>query len=272
MHSPVPERHTLDNGIQVLAESMPGAQSVVVMFRFPFGAQEDPIDRLGMASVAEDTLFKGTPDKDARAVFDTFDALGVRRGSAASVEYTEFQAQLLPRHLEETLRLYAEVFRNASFPDDQVDVSKALALEELKRLEDNPAQQVMYKTYQAGLGDPMGRLPLGEMGTVATIAPPDVRTFWTKFCGPEHLIISMAGGLDAQQMFDAVEAAFGDWPMDGREAGQVHPVSVASRYVHQSKQSQQAHIGMLFGSVPRGHELYYSGQLTIAVLSGSGSS
>lgn len=272
MRSLEPQRHTLKNGIEVVAESMPGAQSVVVAFRFGYGARDDPADRLGLAWVAEETLLKGTPNRDARSIYDAFDSLGVRRGSATAVEFTEFQAQLLPRHFSKSLRLYAEVFCSASFPDEQVEVAKTLALEELKRLEDNPTHQVMYMTYQAGLGDPMGRNPLGEAPTVAAIEPADVRAFWRRLCGPQRLLISVAGGLGTEEMFLTVEEAFGSWEGCGTPPRDPLPISVADRTVHHTKQSEQAHICLLFGAAPRGHALYYPTQLAVAVLSGSGSS
>ena len=272
MGSCVPEVRELDNGIRIVVEPMPGARSAVVVFRFAFGAKDDPIDRLGLSRVAEDTALKGTPSMDAREVFDAFDVLGVRRGSATGVEYAEFQAQMLPSKFREAVALYAEVLRSASFPDDQVDVSKTLALEELKRLEDNPSQQVLYLTHQAGLGDPMGRLPLGKADTVPTITAAGVRNHWAQHCDPRRLIVSAAGGVEAAGVFEAVAQAFGEWPGDGEAEQEPPHVSVASRSVHHEKQSEQAHIGMVFGSVPRGHPMYYAGNLAVGILSGSGSS
>ncbi len=272
MHSFEPQRHTLKNGIEVVVEPMPGAQSVVVAFRFGFGTKDDPADRLGLAWVAEETLLKGTSTRDARSIYDAFDSLGVRRGSATAVEFTEFQAQLLPRHFLDGLKLYAEVYRSASFPDEHVEVAKMLALEELKRLEDNPTSQVLYMTYQAGLGDPMGRNPLGKAATVAAIVPADVRDFWRRFCSPQRLLISVAGGLRTEEMFRAVDEAFGTWERSGLPPEDPHPISVADRAVHHPKQSEQAHIGLLFGAAPRASAFYYPAQLAVAVLSGSGSS
>jgi len=251
---------------------MPGARSVVVVFRFTFGARDDPADQLGMARIAEDVLFKGTPSRDARAVFDAFDALGIRRGSSTGVEYTEFRAQLLPRHFRSAAGLYAEVFRCASFPDNEVEVSRAIVLEELKRLDDNPIQQVLYLTCQAGLGDPMGRIPLGEPDTIPAVTASGVRGFWSTHCRPESLLVSVAGGVDASEAHDALEGALGSWGGKGELRLEPHRLSVASRSVHHQKASEQAHIGMLYGSVPRGHELYYPAQLALAILSGGGSS
>ena len=106
----------LPNGIRIVVEPMEGAKSAVLAMRFGFGAKDDPHDRLGMARIAEDVLFKGTPKRDAREVFDAFDTLGIRRGSSTAVEHTQFQAQFLPEHFRSVCELFEETFSTASFP------------------------------------------------------------------------------------------------------------------------------------------------------------
>lgn len=267
-----PVLHTLSNGIQIVAESMPGTRSMVIALRFKFGTKDDPKDQQGLAYIAENTLFKGTPHQDAREIFDSFDALGIRRSSSTAIEYTEFQAQILPRHFRKTVNLYSEIFRNASFPDDQVQVSKTITLEELKRLEDSPIQKVLYLTYQAGLGSPMGRIPMGNPDTVSAITPQAIRNYWSTFCKPQNLIISAAGELNFDEIFKTCEEIFGEWSSGSNAPQTPHYISVASLTTHHHKASEQEHIGLLFGSVPRGHDLYYPAQIAIAILSGSGSS
>lgn len=272
MSTPAPEIHTLDNGIRIVTEPMPGAQSLVISFRFTFGAQDDPDDRLGITRIAEDVLFKGTPNRDARAIFNAFDGLGIRRSSSTSIEHTSFLAQVLPDKFKSAIELYSELFRSASFPQDQIEIAKTLTLEELKRLEDNPAQQAIYKTYQAGLGSPMGRIPLGEPDTVQVISPAGVRRHWDAHCKPSNLLIGIAGGLSSEVIIETIGKVFGDWAGTPTDAQEPHVISVVDRNVHHEKSSEQAHICMLSLGVPRGHELYYAGQLAVAILSGGGSS
>lgn len=272
MSAPIHEIHTLDNGIRIVVEPMPGAQSLVVAFRFTFGAKNDPDDRLGITRIAEDVLFKGTPNRDARGIFDAFDSLGIRRSSSTAVEHTSFSAQILPDKFKPTLKLYAELFRSASFPPDQVEISKTVTLEELKRIEDNPVQQALYLTYQAGLGSPLGRIPLGEPDTISVIDAAGVRRHWDTHCRPENLLIAVAGGLTSEAIIHTLNDVFGDWLGEPSKPEEPHHVSVADRSVHHEKSSEQSHICMLSGSVPRGHDLYYAGQLAIAILSGGGSS
>ena len=272
MSTPKPELITLDNGLRIVTEPMPGAPSAVITLRFTFGAKDDPMDRLGIARIAEDVSFKGTPSMDARAIFDAFDSLGVRRGSSTTVEYTQFQAQIRPTHYEKTLELYHTIISTASFPDSEIDVSKQLTLEELKRLEDNPIQQAMYLTFKAALGDPMGRIPLGEPETLALIGASDVRSYWTEYCDPSRLIVAVAGGLDQEQIISGITETFGGWSSANRGDSDSHIVTIADQAVHHEKTSEQEHIGIVFGSIPRTHEMYYVAQVAVAILSGSGSS
>jgi predicted Zn-dependent peptidase len=251
---------------------MPGAQSIVVGMRFTFGAKDDPEDRLGITRIAEDVLFKGTPSRDARAIFDAFDTLGIRRSSATAVEHTTFQAQMLPINLKPALELYAEFFRSASFPDSQVEIAKTITLEELKRLEDEPMQQALYLAHQVGLGSPMGRVPLGEPDTVSVITPTGVRRHWDTHCTPSNLLISVAGGLTCDEMFSIINEVFGSWEGEATENLASQKVTIAERSEHHAKESEQTQIVLLYGGTPRGHELYYPAQLALGILSGGGSS
>lgn len=272
MSTSAPEIRTLKNGISVAIESMPGAQSIVMGLRFVIGAKDDPKDRLGITRIAEDVLFKGTPTHDAHDIFNAFDNLGIRRSSTTAVEHTTFQAQMLPANFKPALTLFADFFRSASFPDQQVEIAKALTLEELKRLEDDPLQQVLYLTYKIGLGSPMGRIPLGNSETVSRITPSDVRQYWATHCTPQNLLISVSGGLSTDEIFQTINQVFGNWEGDATASHTSPEIIIANRNEHQVKPSEQAHIGLLYGGPPRGHELYYPTQIAMGVLSGGGSS
>ena len=130
----------------------------------------------------------------------------------------------------------------------------------------------MYLTFKAALGDPLGRVPMGEPGTLAVIEATDVRRFWTDHCYPDRLIISVAGGLEQERILSALEATFGQWETGPTQEQEEHVVTVGEKTIHHDKSSEQEHIGMVFGSVPRTHEMYYAAQLAVGILSGSGSS
>jgi predicted Zn-dependent peptidase len=118
----------------------------------------------------------------------------------------------------------------------------------------------------------MGRIPLGEPDTVSVIGATGVRRHWDTHCRPENLLVAVAGGLTSEAVINTLNDVFGNWLGESSEPKEPHSISVADRNVHHEKPSEQTHICMLSGSMPRGHELYYAGQLTVAILSGGGSS
>ena len=273
MSGPTPEIHTLNNGIRVVVEPMPGAQSLVVAFRFAFGAKDDPSDRLGLTRIAEDVLFKGTPDRDARAIFDAFDGLGIRRSSSTSVEHTSFVAQVLPDKVKPALELYAELFRSASFPDNEVEIAKIITLEELKRLEDNPIQQAIYTTLRSGAW--ARRWAESPWANPIPSLPSRLRRCVAIGMGiASHPICSLAWQavwLPTPAM-EAIGDVFGGWAGASSRSSKT-PCHLCCR--------PQCTLRKALGTSPylpalsqrsKGHALYYAGQLAIAILSGGGSS
>ena len=52
-------QHTLDNGMVLLAEKMPGMQSAAMTLLLPAGSSTDPVDRSGSGSVLCDLVLRG---------------------------------------------------------------------------------------------------------------------------------------------------------------------------------------------------------------------
>ena len=59
-------QHTVDNGLTLLAEKMPGMQSAAMTLLLPAGSSTDPVDRLGSATVLSDLVLRGAGSRDSR--------------------------------------------------------------------------------------------------------------------------------------------------------------------------------------------------------------
>jgi predicted Zn-dependent peptidase len=266
-----PVTRDFPNGLRACVEHHPGAAAFSMSMLFAGGAADDPADRLGLANIMETALMKGTARRDARGVFDGFDSLGVARGGGAGVETVSFDAGLLPRHAAAALKLYREVFEEAAFPDDEIDLARRLAAQELEGLDDKPQQKAGIIARRGALGDPLGRSALGTREGVAAVTTGEVRAQRARLLAPGRMIISGAGGLAPEDFFRAVEAAFGDWRAPGKFPP-ARPVSVQAGTLHERKESEQAHVVIIYPGTQRGAKDYYAAELAMTVLSGSGSS
>jgi 2-keto-4-pentenoate hydratase/2-oxohepta-3-ene-1,7-dioic acid hydratase in catechol pathway len=84
------ETFQLDNGLTVVVEPMAHARSVAWTLLLQAGSATDPDGLSGAANVLNGMVYRGAGERDARALSDALDSLGVQRGGGASTEYSTF--------------------------------------------------------------------------------------------------------------------------------------------------------------------------------------
>ena len=95
----------------------------------------------GAAGLIEGWLWKGAGSRDARALADAFDQLGVRRTSFSTLEHTTFTAQFLADKLPQVLSLLADVLMRPHLPGEALEAVRQTALQELAALDDQPPKR-----------------------------------------------------------------------------------------------------------------------------------
>ena len=105
------ETFQLNNGLTVVVEPMPHARSVAWTLLLGAGSATDPDGQSGLANVLNGMVYRGAGERDARALSDALDSLGVQRGGGASTEYSTFGGAALADDLGAALKIYAEVKR-----------------------------------------------------------------------------------------------------------------------------------------------------------------
>src|SRR5438552_16635944 len=78
--------HQLPNGIEMVGQYMPSLNSITFGFQLDAAIIHEPEDKQGLAHLFEYMLFQGTKQKDARALNEAFEALGVRKGASTGGE------------------------------------------------------------------------------------------------------------------------------------------------------------------------------------------
>src|SRR5579862_8058958 len=79
---------TLPNGLRFVGERIERSQGVAISLRIPAGSKDDPADKLGLANLVTETLFKGTRKHSARQLSDSFDFHGIKHGEQTGIEST----------------------------------------------------------------------------------------------------------------------------------------------------------------------------------------
>ncbi len=171
------QHHEYPNGLVLVAESMPSVQSAAFSMLLPAGAAYEPGDLGGSASMLAEWITRGAGDRDSRELLTALDNLGVSHGEGAQTLHTSVSAATLGRNLIPALEIFADVVRRPHLDDEEVEPIRALALQNLQGLEDDPGSKVIYELRRRHFPDPWGRPSPGTPEGVEKATPDDLRAF-----------------------------------------------------------------------------------------------
>src|SRR5205823_5252072 len=204
--------HQLPNGIEMVGQYMPNLNSITFGFQLDAAIIHEPEDKQGLAHLFEYMLFQGTKQKDARALNEAFESLGVRKGASTGWETARIIAQLVHTRFDATLPLIHEILLTPTFPRDELEQMRSIVLQEIRRRDDEPISRI-FDLARASFyrGSALARLSLGTTEGVQKLQKRDLYDFWKARYQPNNLLFSIAGKFDWDHVVEQVQALFGDW-------------------------------------------------------------
>ena len=260
----------LPNGLTLAVEEQSWNPGVAMQLLVPVGAVNDPQGMEGAASLLEGWLWKGAGSRDARALADAFDDLGVRRASSSALEHTTFAAQFLADKLGPVLSLYADVLMHPQLPGEALEAVRQIALQELAALEDQPPKKMFAVLRRAVFASNHGRNPSGSKPDLESISAEALREDFARRYGPQGAILALVGGVSLEQAKEAVTNSLGHW----QGGGVAHPpVELRpAQAIHLEQDTAQVQIGLIYPDISYDHPEFYSARLAAQILSGGSSS
>jgi predicted Zn-dependent peptidase len=259
-------QHTLANGLTLLLERMDHVRSAAVNFLVPAGCVYDPPKELGLVSIFSDMITRGAGDRDSRALTLAMDSLGLDHSESVGQLHLRFWGSTLARSIPPALEIFADILRRPHLPDEELDSVKALALQDLQSLEDEPRAKVMVEMRRRFWPAPLGQDRRGTPESIERIKPKSLRAFHQAHFGPKGTILSVAGNMEWQALKDQVEKLFGDWKGNDVKPPELIPPTKGN--AHLDKDTTQTQIVIGYPSVPFGHPEYYAALGAVQVLSG----
>jgi predicted Zn-dependent peptidase len=268
------EQHVFPNGLVLLAETMPGVQSAAFTLLLPAGVAYEGAEGLelvgGAATMAADWITRGAGDRDSRELLTALDNLGVSHAEGAQTFHTSMSAATLGRNLEPALEIFADVVLRPHLDDEQVEPIRALCLQGLRSLEDDPGTKVILELRRRHFPDPLGRPAPGTPEGVAALTADEIRRFHAATYRPNGAILGVAGAIDWPRLRDAVERLLGDWA--SRPAPRIHPRPTGPHRDHLLRETQQIQIALAHPAATVGSPDYYAARAAESILGGYSSS
>lgn len=205
-------RRVLPNGIIVLVRPNPGSLSVVISGYLAAGAIDEPDEKLGLASFTSLALMRGTALHDMQQIYNALESNGASLGIDGGTHTIGFYGHALAEDLDLLTATLAETLRQPTFPPDQVERLRGQLLTGLAiRAQDTSEVASLTFDELVYAGHPYSRPEDGHPQTIRSITREDLASFHRDHFGPQGMVISIVGGVDADRAVESVARVLGDW-------------------------------------------------------------
>ncbi|MHC4288081.1 MAG: M16 family metallopeptidase [Planctomycetota bacterium] len=205
------ECRTLDNGLTIIGEVNPLAQSAAVGFFVRTGARDETSQISGVSHYLEHMLFKGTDTLSALEVNAAFDRLGAKFNAFTSEENTVYYAAVLPEYLMDVAELWMQLMR-PSLRDDDFDIEKNVILEEIAMYKDLPQFEVMDQARALHFEKhPCGNSVLGTNESITSLTAKQMRSYFSKRYAPNNMVLACSGNFDFEALCQLANEQCAAW-------------------------------------------------------------
>ncbi|MBI9044478.1 MAG: insulinase family protein [Anaerolineaceae bacterium] len=205
-------RVELENGIVILTRSNFNSPSVVINGYLPCGSRFDPRNHLGLANFTASCLMRGTSKYSFEQIYETLESEGANLGFGASVHNSVFGGRALSEDLPMVFELLSESLRYPAFPEEHFHKQKDRAIAGLAIRDQSTPDVASMKFDQLLFPDhPYGFPEDGYIETLGAIERDDLLKFHRDQYSPKGMVLSVVGGVSAQQVIDWVNEFLGDW-------------------------------------------------------------
>ena len=211
---PRAEEGKLQNGLQVVllrSSKVPTFNMQMVVLS---GGLSDPADYHGLASFTASLLREGTKTRASKDIAEQVDSLGatLTAGAGYSSMTSTVTTGGLVENLDKTLELFADVVRNPTFPQAELDRYKNRTLAQLQFQRSSPQflAQEQFNRAIYGANHPAA-IVAAPAESLKKLSTKDVAEFHAKYYRPNNAILAIVGDVTMAEIMPKLEKAFGDW-------------------------------------------------------------
>jgi zinc protease len=208
----------LPNGVRVLIKRH-SHLPLVSMQAYVLGGQLiDTPKTAGRARLVGKMLDKGTAKYSAEQIANYFDSIGGTFSTASGRNTLFASATVLRDDYPKAFGILADCFLRSTFPPEEFEKVKRLALGEIARRDDNPQQQILELFYdQLPLSSPYHLLQGGKKETVEPLTVDDIRGFHQKYFKADNLIVTIFGDVETEEAVKMALKQFGQVPAGDKD-------------------------------------------------------
>ena len=200
----------LENGLRVLVKRHSHLPLVSIQAYVLGASLVDTAETAGRSALVGAMLDKGTAQHSAQQIAEYFDSIGGRFSMSAGRNTIYGSAAVLEADFPEAAALFAECFTRPTFPDDEFEKVKTLALGAIARRADSPQQETFELFYDnLPKGSPYHLIQGGKVETIRPLSAEDLRAYHAEYFVPSNMLVTVFGDVQPDDAIELVKRHFG---------------------------------------------------------------
>ena len=202
---------TLDNGLRVATDRMPGYRTAAVAVHVQVGGRHEQVHQNGIAHFLEHMAFKGTERRSALQISEEIEHVGGFLNAATGKEITAYYASGLGEDVPLAIDILADIILNSKIAPEDIELERGVILNEIGDIEDSPTDVLFEALGRTAYPDQaFGRPIIGTVERVSAFSRSDIAGFLAEHYAPNRMILTAAGDVDHDQVVDIASRHFGD--------------------------------------------------------------
>lgn len=269
---PTPKETRLDNGLRVMVAERPGLPLIAAQLVVRSGAEADPNDRAGLASMTASLLTQGTEKMSAPEIARAIESLGGSLESDAHWDASKATVIVIADKAAEALAILADVVLHPTFKQEEIDRLRNQTLDGLRVSLQQPGSLARFVTARVlfGTGE-YGHAVSGTPETVQAIQREDIVKLYRQCYRPDNAALVLSGDITLAAARNFAQKLFGEWKGESSAANEKHTeAAVADGQAHEvvidMPQAGQAAVTVGKPGIARTSPDYYTAMIANAAL------
>jgi zinc protease len=201
------------NGLTILVNPIASIPKVSMELWYHVGSRDEKSGEKGLAHLIEHMIFKGTEKLSESDINMITHKLSGNTNAFTMHDATGYIYQFPTQHWKEGVNLLADCMSNARFDEQMLSSELKAVIQELKMYRDNYVSTVIDGLFEAMYQDHPYHYPIiGFKQDLWNLDRDTLFNFYKKHYIPNNAVLTIAGDVTPEEVFEYVEKMMGDIP------------------------------------------------------------
>jgi predicted Zn-dependent peptidase len=208
--APATQVVTLGNAVRVLTIALPHLESASASVFVRAGSSHESKRQSGISHFVEHMAFKGTHTRSCQQINLDAERLGADVNAHTDKDHTAFHMRGRAADAPAFVRMLGDIVQGSTFPEAELERERQVLLQEYIEDEEEPISSA-YKLFdKLCFGThPLAQPVIGSRANIARLTRDDLLDYVQSHYSGANVVVAVAGNIDAAQVVDEAEAAFG---------------------------------------------------------------